>query len=361
VSSDAALVIAIAVALAFGFSNGFQDTFDVISTAVSTGAAPTHMAVAAAALLNFAGAFISVAVAATIARDVIDASAITPTVVLAGVIGAMVWNIWTWRLGLPSSSSHALIGGVVGATIAAAGTGAVLADGILNKVLIPALLAPLAALILATVAIVFIYRAMGRWRPVPVTRGFRLAQLVSGSLLALGHGANDAQKTMGVIALALIANGALSPNADPPLWTMIAAALAISLGTYVGGWRVLRAARDRVIKMDAAQAFSAQGASAAVILVSTQLGFPLSTTHVINGGVLGAGAGKRVSAVRWGIAGNLVVTWLLTLPAAAAIGAAAYGFSRIFGTGVLAPSMLVLAVACMAVAALRKHLRVRAA
>ncbi|MEX2108782.1 MAG: inorganic phosphate transporter [Solirubrobacterales bacterium] len=356
-SSDAVLVIAVAAALAFGFSNGFQDTFDVISTLVSTGAAPPHLAIAGSALLNFAGAFISVAVAATIAREVVEAAAITPAVVLAGVLAAITWNVGTWRLGLPSSSSHALIGGVVGATIAAAGTGAVFGDEILSKVLIPALLAPLAALALATVAIVLAYRLFGHRRPGPVTRGFRLAQLVSGGLLALGHGANDAQKTMGVIALALIANGTLNGNADPPLWTTIAAATAIALGTYVGGWRVLRAAGRRVIKMDAAQAFSAQSSGAAVILASTHLGFPLSTTHVTNAAVMGAGAGKRVSAVRWGVAGNLVAAWLLTLPAAAAMGAAAYGFSRAFGTGVLGPAVLALVAVLVAAFVLGRRLR----
>jgi inorganic phosphate transporter, PiT family len=331
VSGDVVMVLVVAAALGFAFSNGFHDTFDLISTAVSTGAAPPQAAIAGVALLNFAGAFVSLAVAATIAADVVDVAAIDPEVVFCGLLGAIAWNLGTWRLGFPSSSSHALIGGLVGATVAAAGFDAVVGDGLLDKVLIPALLAPLAAFLLAGIAIAAVYRLFGRRRPGPVTRGFRRAQIVSGGLLALGHGANDAQKTMGVIALALIANGSLADGADPPLWAIVTAAAAIALGTYSGGWRVMRAAGKRIIKMDAAQGFSAQGAGAATILIATLLGFPISTTHAINGGVMGAGAVKRLSAVRWGVAGNILVAWLLTLPAAAAIGAAAYGIASIFG------------------------------
>lgn len=328
--SDAILVLVVAAALGFGFSNGFHDTFDVISTAVSTGAAPPQVAIAVAALLNFVGAFISVAVAATIAHDVVDAAAITPTVVFAGLVGAIAWNLATWYFSLASSSSHALIGGMVGAALAAAGTGAVHGGGLLDKVLLPALVAPLAAFLLAGMLIVVIYRLFGSSRPGPVSRAFRHGQIVSGGLLALAHGANDAQKTMGVITLALIANGTLSGSADPPFWVIVAAAAAIALGTYSGGWRIMRSTGARIIKMDAAQGFSAQGAGAVAIFVSTFLGFPISTTHAISGGVMGAGAAKRVSAVRWGVAGNIVVAWLLTLPAAAAIGAAAYGITQIF-------------------------------
>jgi inorganic phosphate transporter, PiT family len=327
------MVLVVVAALAFAFSNGFHDTFDQISTAVSTGAAPPQAAIATAAVLNFAGAFISVAVAATIARDVVDAGAIAPVVIFTGLLGAIAWNLATWRLGLPSSSSHALIGGLLGAAVAAAGTGAVIGGGVLDKVLIPALLAPLAAFGLAVCAIAVIYRLVGRRRPGPVTRSFRHAQVLSGSLLALGHGANDAQKTTGVIALALIANGSLGAAADPPFWAIVTAAAAIALGTYAGGLRVMRSRGSRIIEMDAAQGFSAQGAGAATILAATFLGFPISSTHAISGGVMGAGAAKRVSAVRWGVAGNIVVAWLLTLPAAAAIGATAYGIAWLFGAG----------------------------
>ena len=357
-NSEVVMVLVVVAALGFGFSNGFHDTFDVISTAVSTGAAPPQVAIAVAALLNFAGAFVSVAVAATVAHDVVEAAAITPSVVFAGLIGAIAWNLATWRFSLPSSSSHALIGGVVGATLAAAGTGAVHGAGLLNKVLLPALIAPLAAFLLGGLLIVVIYRLLGRRRPGPVTRAFRRGQVVSGGLLALAHGANDAQKTMGVIMLALIANGTLGASAGPPLWAVVAAAAAIALGTYSGGWRVMRSTRARIIKMDAAQGFSAQSAGAVAILASTFLGFPISTTHAISGGVIGAGAAKRVSAVRWGVAGNIVTAWLLTLPAAAAIGATAYGVARIFGTGALGPVLVaVIALALIGAAFPRRSQR----
>lgn len=332
-SSDVAMVLAVAAALAFAFSNGFHDTFDQIVTAVSTRAVPPRTAIVAVSLLNFAGAFISVAVATTIAHDVVDAAEIVPVVVFAGLLGAIAWNLATWRLGLPSSSSHALIGGLLGASIAAAGTGAVLGDGVLDKVLIPALLAPLAAFLLAACAIVVLYRLFGSRRPGSTSRAFRRAQILSGGALALAHGANDAQKTMGVIALALIANGDLGSTADLPFWVILAAAAAIALGTWVGGQRAMRGTGMRVIEMDAAQAFSAQGGGATTTLVATFLGFPISSTHANSGGVMGAGAVRRLSAVRWGVAGNIVAAWLLTLPAAAAIGAAAYGIAWLLGAG----------------------------
>ncbi|HYP55663.1 MAG TPA: inorganic phosphate transporter [Solirubrobacterales bacterium] len=353
--SDIILVIVVGTALAFDFTNGFHDTANVVATSISTRAAPPRVAVAFAALLNFAGAFISISVAATVAGDVVDAGAITTTVVFAGLIGAIAWNLITWYFGLPSSSSHALIGGVVGSALVAAGFDAVLSDGVIGKVLIPAVVAPLLAFIVAGIAIGLAYRLVGRQRPGTVTRGFRLGQIVSGGMLALAHGTNDAQKTMGIITLALIANGNLGGDADPPFWVIFSAATAIALGTYSGGWRIIRTTGSRIIKMDAAQGFSAQGAGAAVILASTHYGFPLSTTHVINGGVMGAGAGKRLSAVRWGVAGNIFVAWLLTLPAAAAIGAATYGVTRIFGTGAAGPVIVtVIALALIAVAFVRR-------
>lgn len=349
-SSDVILVIVVGTALAFDFTNGFHDTANVVATAISTGAARPQVAIGLASLLNFAGAFISISVAATVANDVVNADVITPTIVFAGLIGAIAWNLITWSFGLPSSSSHALIGGVVGSAIAAAGFDAVLAEGLFGKVLIPAVVAPLLAFAVAGISIGVAYRIVGRQRPGTVTRGFRYGQVVSGGLLALAHGTNDAQKTMGVITLALIANGTLGANADPPFWVIASSAAAIALGTYSGGWRIIRTTGTRIIKMDAAQGFSSQGAGAAVILASTHFGFPLSTTHVINGGVMGAGAAKRFSAVRWGVAGNIVVAWLLTLPAAAAIGALAYGATRVFGTGALGPLLVALASLSLVVA-----------
>jgi len=354
---DVVLVIVVGAALVFDFTNGFHDTANVVATSISTRAMSPRLAVVYASVLNFAGAFLSIAVAATIAQDVVASGAITPTVVFAGLIGAISWNLITWYYGLPSSSSHALIGGVVGAAFVAAGADAVLGEGVLDKVLVPAVVAPVLAFIVGGVAIVVCYRTVGRLRPGAVTRGYRLGQVVSGGLLALAHGTNDAQKTMGVITLALIANGNLAADADPPTWVIVSAATAIGLGTYSGGWRIIRTMGMRIIKMDAAQGFSAQGAGAAVILASTHFGYPLSTTQVISGGVMGAGAGKRLSAVRWGIAGNIVVAWLLTLPAAAAIGGLAYGATRIFGTGSLGPVVVTTIGLALVAAAFARRIR----
>jgi PiT family inorganic phosphate transporter len=355
--ADLILYIVVATALAFDFTNGFHDTANVVATSISTRAMSPRIAVTYAAILNFAGAFISLEVAATVADDVVAADVITPTIVFAGLIGAIAWNLATWYFGLPSSSSHALIGGVVGSAFAAVGSEAVLSDGIIGKVLVPALIAPVLAFVVGGLAIVVCYRVLGRQRPGPVTRGFKLGQVVSGGLLAVAHGTNDAQKTMGVIALALIANGSLAEGSDPPRWVIVSAATAIALGTYIGGWRIIRTMGTRIIKMDAAQGFSAQGAGSAVILASSHFGYPLSTTHVISGAVMGAGAGKRVSAVRWGVAGNIVGAWLLTFPAAAAIGALTYGLTQIFGDGALGP--VVIASTCVALVALAFARRIR--
>jgi PiT family inorganic phosphate transporter len=341
--NDLVLVVVVATALAFDFTNGFHDTANVVATSISTHALSPRVAVGIAAVLNFAGAFISTAVAATVAESVVQATAITPTVIFAGLVGAISWNLVTWYFGLPSSSSHALIGGVVGAAFASAGASAVIGEGVLGKVLIPAVIAPIVAFVIGVLAIGIAYRICGRLRPGPASRGFRIGQVASGAMLALAHGTNDAQKTMGVITLALIANGNLSEtNFTVPTWVIVSSASAIALGTYTGGWRIIRTMGTKIIKMDSAQGFSAQGAGAAVILASSHYGFPLSTTQVIAGGVMGSGAGKRLSAVRWGVAGNLVIAWLLTLPAAAVIGAAAYGFTSLFGNGAIGPLLVAL-------------------
>jgi len=356
--NDVVMVIVVATALAFDFTNGFHDTANVVATSISTRAMPPRVAVTYAAVLNFAGAFISLAVAATVASDVVSSGAITPTVVFAGLIGAISWNLITWYFGLPSSSSHALIGGVVGSAFAAAGPDAILGDGLLGKVLVPAVVAPIVAFFVGAIAILICYRVVGRLKPGQVGRGYRLGQIVSGGLLALAHGTNDAQKTMGIITLALVANGSLAAGSDPPTWVIVSAASAIALGTYSGGWRIIRTMGTRIIRMDPAQGFSASGAGAAVILASSHYGFPLSTTQVISGAVMGAGAGKRVSAVRWGVAGNIVTAWLMTLPAAAGIGALTYGVTRIFGTG--SAGTIVVAAAALALAAAAFSRRVRA-
>ena len=355
--SDVILVIVVGTALAFDFTNGFHDTANAVATTISTRALPPRVAVGIAAVLNFVGAFISLAVAATVANGIVQAEDITTTIVFAGLIGAIAWNLATWYFGLPSSSSHALIGGVVGAAFAAEGAKAIQVDGLVEKVLIPAILAPVLALVIGAVAIVIAYRIVGRLRPGPVNRGYRLGQIVSGSMLALSHGTNDAQKTMGVITLALVANGNISADHfRVPNWVVICSASAIALGTYTGGWRIIRTMGTRIIKMDPAQGFVAQGAGAATILAASHFGYPLSTTHVITGGVMGAGAGKRLSAVRWGVAGNIAGAWVLTIPASAVVGGATYGITRIFGTGALGPVIVSLSLLSLLAAVFAKRL-----
>jgi inorganic phosphate transporter, PiT family len=344
------LVIVVATALTFDFTNGFHDTANVVATTISTRALSPRTAVAIAALLNFAGAFLSLKVASTIAKDIVSQELVTTTIVFAGLVGAIVWNLATWWLGLPSSSSHALVGGVVGSMLAAHGTKAVHFDGLLGKVIVPAVIAPVLAFAVAGTAILVCYRILGRLAPGPVGRGFRLGQVVSGGMLALAHGTNDAQKTMGVITLALIANGNLAAGASVPTWVIVTAATAIALGTYVGGWRIIKTMGSRIIKMDSAQGFAAQGSGATVILAASHFGYPLSTTHVISGGVMGAGAAKRLSAVRWGVAGNIVVAWVLTLPSAALVGGVVYGVTQLFGGGAAGP--VVVAAAGIAFTAL---------
>ena len=342
--TELVLWIVVGTALAFDFTNGFHDTANSVATSISTRAMSPRVAVALAAVLNFVGAFLSLAVAATIASGIVDANLITLPIVFSGLIGAIAWNLATWYFGLPSSSSHALIGGVVGAAFAAEGPKAVYGDGLIEKVMIPALVAPVLALTTAGIGILLCYRIVGRQHPGVVSRGFRLGQIVSGSLFSLSHGTNDAQKTMGIIALALISSGHLDSGADPPTWVVVSAATAIALGTYVGGWRIIRTMGSRIIKMDPAQGFAAQSVGASVILSATHAGFPLSTTHVISGAIMGAGAAKRISAVRWGVAGNIAVAWVLTLPAAAIVGAVTYGVTRIFGGGAAGPVVVTAAL-----------------
>jgi PiT family inorganic phosphate transporter len=341
VDSDLILIIVVAAALAFDFTNGFHDTANAVATSVSTYALSPKIAVLLASILNFVGAFISLKVAATVGSGIVESGAATTTVVFAGLVGAISWNLITWWFGLPSSSSHALIGGLVGATLAAAGTSGVDFQGLIDKVIVPGLVAPVLAFGVAGAAILIAYGICGRLRPGPVNRGFRLGQLVSGSMFSLAHGTNDAQKTMGIITLALVAHGNLPATGfDVPVWVIVSSATAISLGTYSGGWRIIKTMGSKIIKMDPAQGFSAQGAGAAVILTASHLGYPLSTTHVSTGGIMGAGAAKRLSAVRWGLASNIAIAWVLTLPAAAIIGAAAYGVTAIFGSGAAGPMVV---------------------
>src|SRR3954469_6165337 len=340
--NDLILVIVVATALVFDYTNGFHDTANAIATMVSTRAMAPKVAVLYAAILNFAGAFISLKVAATVAKDFVDPTVVTPEIIFGGLIGAIIWNLATWYFGLPSSSSHALIGGVVGAVLVASGTGAINGEALVSKLLIPALIAPVLAFIVAGLSILVAYRIVGALSPGPVTRGYRLGQILSGGLLSLAHGTNDAQKTMGVITLALVANGNIGADAKTPTWVIASAATAIALGTYSGGWRIIKTVGTRIIKMDTAQGFSAQGSGAAVILAASHFGYPLSTTHVISGAVMGSGAAKRLSAVRWGVAGNMVGAWVLTLPAAGAMGGLVYAITSIFGVNSAAGPIVVV-------------------
>ena len=316
------LVAVIVVALFFDFTNGFHDTANAIATSVSTRALPPRTAVLIAAILNFVGAFVSFAVAATIAKGIVNPDAITLNVILAGLVGAITWNLITWFLGLPSSSSHALIGGVVGSAIAASGTGVINWDGIVEKVIKPGILSPVVGFAIAFTLMIAIIWIVRRRSPSRVNRVFRRGQIVSGSFVAFTHGTNDAQKTMGIIALALIVSGHLDEDfSRPPSWVIVSSATAMALGTYAGGWRIIKTMGTRIAKIDPPQGFAAQTACAGILWTTAHYGFPVSTTQVITGSVMGAGATRGFNAVRWGIAGNIAVAWIFTLPAAGLVGA----------------------------------------
>jgi PiT family inorganic phosphate transporter len=319
---DLTLVAVIVVALFFDFTNGFHDTANAIATSVSTRALTPRTAVLLAAILNFAGAFVSFAVAATIAKGIVNPEVITLSVILAGLVGAITWNLITWFLGLPSSSSHALIGGVAGSAIAASGLDVINWSGIWDKVVLPGLLSPTVGFVAALALMFVIVWVIRKRSPTRVNRVFRRAQIVSGSFVAFTHGTNDAQKTMGIMSLALIVSGHLDADFErPPTWVIVSAALAMALGTYAGGWRIIKTMGTRIAKIDPPQGFAAQTACAGILWTTAHYGFPVSTTQTITGCVMGAGASRRFSAVRWGIAGNIAVAWILTLPAAAFVGA----------------------------------------
>jgi PiT family inorganic phosphate transporter len=323
--NDLLLVVVVAVALGFDFTNGFHDTANSIATAVGSRALSPRVAVLLASAANLAGAFVTTAVAKTVGKGIIDAGLATQQTILAALIGAIAWNLVTWWLGLPSSSSHALIGGLVGAALVQSGSEGVLWHGIAHKVLIPALVAPAVAFGATFVLLLVLLRLFARVHPGPANRTFRLGQIASSTWVSFNHGANDAQKTMGVIALALV----LHRHGDPaslsvPTWVKVSAGVAIGLGTYAGGWRIIRTLGQRIYAMDPPAGFAAQTTAGATIYLATHWGYPLSTTHVVSGAVMGAGATKRLSAVRWGVAGNIVGAWLLTIPAAALVAAALY-------------------------------------
>jgi inorganic phosphate transporter, PiT family len=317
------VVAVVLTALIFDFTNGFHDTANAMATSIATGALRPRVAVLLAGVLNLIGAFLSVQVALTISGGLVDEARITPQVIFGGLVGAILWNLLTWLFGMPSSSSHALFGGLIGATWAVAGSGAINSSTVVGKVLLPLALSPIVAGLIALVATRLAYGITARADERTATRGFRAAQVVSASMVALAHSTNDAQKSMGVITLTFIAVGLLPLGSAPPLWVVVACGLAIALGTATGGWRIIRTLGQRISEIESRQGFVAETASTAIILSSAQLGFALSTTQVTSGSVLGTAAGRRAGAVHWGVAAEMVVAWLLTLPAAAAFGALA--------------------------------------
>ena len=317
------VIVVVTTALAFDFTNGFHDTANAMATSIATGALRPRVAVALSAVLNLAGAFLSIEVAKTISGGIVDETRISPAVIFGGLIGAIIWNLVTWYVGLPSSSSHALFGGLIGATWVSSGIGAVHFAKVVEKVLVPAVVAPIVAGLVATLATYLTYRLTRKADRKTVNRGYRAGQVVSAALVSLAHGTNDAQKTMGIITLTLIASGSLAAGAGPPVWVIISAGVAIAAGTYLGGWRITQTLGKKLTTIEAPQGFAAQTSSAAVILASSHVGFALSTTHVCSGGVMGSGLGREPAGVRWGVFGRMALAWLVTLPAAGLVGALA--------------------------------------
>ena len=346
-TKDIIIVLVVVVALGFDFTNGFHDTGNAMATSIATGALGPRVAVALSGVLNLVGAFLSLSVAATIASGLVDTGKVTVTVVLAGLCGGIIWNLLTWFFGIPSSSSHALIGGVVGSTIAAAGGSAIQWKGLISKVIIPAGLSPIIAALIAATGTWLIYRISRNISDGARKHGFRYGQIGSASLVSLAHGTNDAQKTMGVITLALIANGTLHKGANAPFWVILSCALAISLGTYIGGWRVIRTLGKGLVEIESPQGMAAESSSAAVILLSSHFGYSLSTTHVATGSILGVGLGKKGAEVRWNVAGRMATAWLFTLPIAALVGAGAYALAHVIGglAGVIVDVVILVAIA----------------
>ena len=338
--------LVIVTALLFDFTNGFHDTANAMATSIATGALKPKVAVIAAGTLNLVGAFLSTEVANTISGGIINEAevAIGPEFIFAGLVGAIVWNLLTWLVGLPSSSSHALFGGLVGAVIVGAGVQGVNFGAVLTKVLIPALVSPVVAGLAAFAACKIIFRIVRRLDEKFVESGFRHGQTVTACLVALSHGTNDAQKTMGIITLCLIAVGAQPSGSDPQLWVVAACGLAIALGTYSGGWRVIRTLGKGLTEISTPQGFAAECSSAATILASSHLGFALSTTQVCSGSIIGSGLGKG-TAVNWGVAARMLVAWLVTFPAAGLVGAAACALAKLGIGGTVVVALLAVLIA----------------
>jgi PiT family inorganic phosphate transporter len=353
------LAIVVVTALAFDFTNGFHDTANAMATSIATGALKPKVAVALSAALNLVGAFLSIEVALTVSNKVVNIQGSngsplpglmgTPilTIVFAGLVGGILWNLVTWLLGLPSSSSHALFGGLIGAAIAALGGHGVKWDGVVSSIVIPAVAAPVVAGLVATVGTWLIYRIADNVPEGRREKGFRWGQIGSASLVSLAHGTNDAQKTMGVITLALIAYGSWTDLHAIPFWVKAACALAIATGTYVGGWRVIRTLGKGLVEISSPQGMAAEASSAAIILSSSHLGMALSTTHVATGSILGTGVGKKGAQVRWAVAGRMAIAWVITLPAAAVVGALCWYLAHGIGggTGVTVVFAVLLAAA----------------
>jgi PiT family inorganic phosphate transporter len=315
------VTVVIITALAFDFTNGFHDTANAMATSIATGALRPKVAVAISGVLNLAGAFLSVAVAKTISGGLVDEKAgIQPAVVFAALIGAIIWNLVTWLRGIPSSSSHALYGGLIGATLVSVGMHGVHFDVVVTKILIPAAASPIVAGVAAWGATKIAYRTTAKGSENVNTKGFKAGQIASASLVSLAHGTNDAQKTMGVITLTLVAAGAVAPGSNPPTWVIVSSGLAIALGTYLGGWRIIRTLGKGIAEIEAPQGFAAQTASATVILTSSHMGFGLSTTQVCSGGIMGAGKAGRTGRVNWSTVRKMAYAWGLTLPSAALLG-----------------------------------------
>lgn len=351
------VALVIALALFFDFTNGFHDTANAMATPIATGALKPKTAVALAAVLNLVGAFLSTEVAKTISGGLIREGdggiQIGPELILAGLIGAIVWNLVTWLLGLPSSSSHALFGGLIGAAVVGAGFAVIDGSVLASKILIPAVLAPLTAVTVAYLATKIAY-SITRKRE---RNGFKKGQIFTSSLVSLAHGTNDAQKTMGVITLALIAAGFQTPGSGPEFWVIAACAFAIALGTYSGGWRIIRTMGRGITEVEPAQGFAAEASTTATILASTQLGFALSTTQVAAGSVIGTGLGRKGASVRWRTAGRIGIGWLITIPASGAIGAAAALLVRL-GPGGLIAAVVLAVVAILGIFLWSLHSRV---
>lgn len=341
------VVLVIVTALTFDFTNGFHDTANAMATSIATGALKPKTAVIAAGTLNLIGAFLSTEVAKTISGGIINEQQVTISAafIFAGLVGAIIWNLITWLVGLPSSSSHALFGGLVGAVIVGAGVEGVNFAAVLTKVLIPALVSPVVAGLAAFCAVKLIFFVVRKMSESQVESGFRHGQTVTACLVALSHGTNDAQKTMGIITLTLIAVGFQPSGTGPELWVVAICALAIALGTYMGGWRVIRTLGKGLTEISTPQGFAAEAASATTILVSSHMGFALSTTQVCSGSIIGTGLGKKGSKVNWGVAGKMLIAWIVTFPAAGIVGALACALGKTSVWGTVAVAFIACAVA----------------